>query len=100
MFTLITLILGSSSTTICAQGQLDENRNWCDSVHKGSTCFLLSMEGFSPAPEVNSLGTFIPPGVAGDLVTEQGKERYDPDHPHCVIAEADDCLFPSAEVGG
>lgn len=99
MFTLITLILGSSSTTICTWGQLDEMELVWLCPQGELTCFSPEHGRVLTSPEVNYLGTFTPPGVAGDLVTEQGKGRYDPDHPHCVIAEADHCLFPLPSRG-
>ena len=46
---------------LCPQGEL--------------TCFSPEHGTVLASPEVNSLGTFIPPGMAGDVVTEQGERR-------------------------
>ena len=99
MFTLITLIHGSSSTTICAWGQLDDMKLVWLCPQGELTCFSPEHGRVLTSPEVNSWGTFIPPGVAGDLVTKQGKGHWWPDVPHCVIAEANNGLFPLSSRG-
>lgn len=75
MFTLIALVHGSSSTTVCAWGQLEDMKLVCLCPQGELTCFSPEHGTVLASPEVNSLGTFIPPGMAGDVVTEQGERR-------------------------